>query len=204
MSFLPICMASTQLYCGVNYTTSRCRPVSPEWQQSGRPTTLPSNDRDGVGYGRSEFLRNMDGSMYFFGKRLPPLALAMILVIISPFFFVYFISPLMRQTRQLAVQPVTYTVELGRGKSYQWPAGCDQNDYHGSYEDGKLQSHGRNLIARSCADPKYHLGNGSEYGWVRPSRGRASYYRVGNDAIDVQCRDDDQCEVRSIYRNIFT
>ena len=141
--------------------------------------------------------------MYFWGRRLTPLALSMILVIIFPFFFVYFIYPTIRQARQLNVLPATYNVALGRKKSYQWPAGCNTNVYYGTFEDGEIQFHGRDLIARSCADPQYYLGNGSEYGWVRPSRGRASYYRVGNEAVDIQCRDDGQCEVRSSYRNIF-
>ena len=138
--------------------------------------------------------------MIVFGRRIPPLALGILLMIFFPLFFASFIAPLIRQS---IVPPVTYTVAQGRGTPYRWPTGCEKKDYHGKIEEGTIQSRKADAISPTCANEKYYLGGGAEYGWVRPGRGWAEYYRVGNDAVDLRCFDGNTCEVRSLYRNVF-
>jgi len=132
-----------------------------------------------------------------FGIKVPTILAALIAAVTIPFLFVFFISPMIRQS---LAPPITYTVEQGRREAYVWPVGCKQPEY-------KLFNGPETIVSQTipllCKSPNYYLGGGAEYGWKRSGRMGSHYYRVGNDAVDIWCDTSDICHVGYVYTNVF-
>jgi hypothetical protein len=76
---------------------------------------------------------------------------------------------------------------------YEWPSGCVVRRY--------IEDEG---IPGACADPKYYIGDGYKYGFPQQGRGRATYYRVNNDAVDIGCEVfRDRCVANFIVKDVF-
>ena len=129
------------------------------------------------------------------------------IVVIAFFYLIYLIY-------QINNPPVAkYSLAMGLGKPYKWPAGCAVKDYGANYTHFEF---GVQYIPKVCVDEKYFLGDGMIYGWgsINISNSKqhdAHFYRIGDDAIDLMCpsgivllfRSPDKCTIFDVERDVF-
>ena len=95
----------------------------------------------------------------------------------------------------LAVPHVSYRNPKLAGSRFEWPAACQQRRYRTG-----------DLLSRQClsALPRISKNITEANGFDSGSRGRASFYRLGNDAAAISCfPGTNKCHVRNIHRNVF-
>ena len=95
----------------------------------------------------------------------------------------------------LAVPHVPYRNPKLAASQFEWSAACQQRPYRtGDFLTRKCLS-ALPRISRSIAE-----ANGFDDG----GRGRASFYRLGNDAAAISCfPGTNKCHVRNVHRNVF-
>lgn len=95
----------------------------------------------------------------------------------------------------LAVPHVPYRNPKLAASPFQWPTACEKRRYRkGDFLTRQCLSE-LPWISRSIAE-----ANGFKHG----GRGRANFYRLGNDAAAISCfPGTNKCHVRNIYRNVF-
>jgi len=71
--------------------------------------------------------------------------------------------------------------------SYDWPERCPQEDY--SRYKFLFKDYSKVEIKKECADPRYYIGNGKEFGFSQPRIQAAHYFRLGKDAVRIYCFD---------------
>ena len=95
----------------------------------------------------------------------------------------------------LAVPQVHYRNPKLAALPFEWPDGCQQRRYQAG-----------DFLSRQCLSslPRISRNITEANGFDSGSRGRAHFYRVGNDAAAISCfPGTDQCHVRNIHRNVF-
>jgi hypothetical protein len=89
---------------------------------------------------------------------------------------------------------------------YSWPSGCKPAG--AAYDTGKpnLARYYRVMgeIPKSCMDPEYYIADPGNYGLKGLKGIGRNYYRVGPDAINIDCHSDGICVVVHIERDVFS
>ena len=75
--------------------------------------------------------------------------------------------------------------------AYAWPAGCTNKAYRLG-----------DSISRARAKPVYIFRDWKAYG-LPYTMGSPDYYRIGNDAVLIQCGFFKNCQVRSVTEDAF-
>jgi hypothetical protein len=87
---------------------------------------------------------------------------------------------------------------------YIWPPGCK---LEGASADNRTSGNGyfrvEDEIPRACLIPNYYITDPGKYGLPRHYGVGRNYYRVGTDAINVDCLSDDKCVATNIERDVF-
>lgn len=94
-----------------------------------------------------------------------------------------------------AVPHVPYRNPKLVASPFEWPAPCEQRRYRAG-----------DSLTRQClsALPRMSRSITEDNGFDSGSRGRANFYRLGNDAAAISCfPGTNKCHVRNIHRNVF-
>ena len=95
----------------------------------------------------------------------------------------------------LATPQVPYRNPELAASPFQWPAVCQQRRYRTG-----------DFLTRQChsALPRISRSIAQANGFDDGGRGRADFYRLGNDAAAISCfPGTNKCHVRNIHRNVF-
>lgn len=89
---------------------------------------------------------------------------------------------------------------------YEWPVGCKPAR---ASDDTGGPSYVRyyttmDKIPTACMDPKYYIADPGKFGLKRQVSGIRNYYRIGPDAVNIDCFDDGNCVVDHIERDVFS
>ena len=124
-------------------------------------------------------------------ERIVNLACTIFIVFVIGFAFTYGFL--------LAITPVARHVP---SEPYVWPGDCQK--FVATDSDGTRHYAFLN-VPRSCMDPRYHIADPWHYG-LRYHRGGNlyNYYRIGPDAVNIDCLNDGRCMVNTIERDVFT
>ena len=94
-----------------------------------------------------------------------------------------------------AEPPVPYRNPKLAASPFDWPAACQERRYRTG-----------DVLTRLCMSelPRISRSIAKANGFYGGSRGRADFYRLGNDAAAIGCfPGSNKCRVRNIYRNVF-
>ena len=95
----------------------------------------------------------------------------------------------------LAVPHVPYGNPKLAASPFEWPAACQKRQYWTG-----------DFLTRQClsALPRISRNIAEANGFDDGGRGRANFYRLGNDAAAISCfPGSNKCHVRNIHRNVF-
>jgi hypothetical protein len=83
---------------------------------------------------------------------------------------------------------------------YVWPAGCKFIEV-----DSAGTRHYGHEFPQACMDPQYYIADPGKYRLPASIIGKVrNYYRVGPDAINVDCLSDRPCVVAHVEQDVFS
>ena len=93
---------------------------------------------------------------------------------------------------------------------YIWPSGCRTNKLNRRTGETILLDRNsdrvygvEDYISRKCADKRYYFPEASKYNFPSSYGVGRNYFRVQNDALNINCFSDGHCVVSNVVRNVF-
>jgi hypothetical protein len=88
---------------------------------------------------------------------------------------------------------------------YVWPSGCEPaRASHDTSSPNYVRYYGpEDEIPRACLNSEYYIADPGKFGLQRHYGVGRNYYRIGPDAVNIDCFSDGRCVVTNIERDVF-